>query len=256
MAFDISGDNDGQLDAQLDLFLQQITEQEDLCYNPFNVSSPQRMDDPWSWFAHQEPLAQPSIIPGEDAPLANNPDLTAPSTALPQAISANSQLTPQSMSLCCMPVTCSPGSVETELAGMQQAAPLHSQATPAAFQPPPNDLLQPSMLSNTLHQAAPADIETEPAPHQPQATVLPSATPSDANLHTTTASTAGGTNKRSHAWSEKNRRAQQRFRDRQKVCLSCLPSLVKAMMLLVDVSFTSRLAVLLKHLLHLLLSLG
>ena len=229
MDFDVQGGSENQLDAQLDLFLQQIIEQEDLCDSPLDVSSPHLTNDSWSRFVHQDPLSQPSVAPAQGVPFVNNPDLTASSAALPQAVSANSQPTPQSLGLCCIPLTCSRG-MESEPAVLQQAAPLHSQATPAAFQPPLNDLLQPSMLSNTLHQAAPAvsstlhqaaqaGIETQQAPHQPQATFLPSAAPSGANLHTTTTNTAGGTNKRSHAWSEKNRRAQQRFRDRQKACI-------------------------------------
>lgn len=217
MDFSTEGGGDSQLDAQLDLFLQQIIEQEDLCDSPRHVSSPHLTNDPWSRFVHQEPHSQPSITPVQGVPLVNNPDLTALSTALPQAVSANSQPTRQSLGLCYKPLACSRG-METELPVLQLAAPLHSQAT-LAFQPPLDDLLQPSTLSNTLHQAAPAGVETQQAPYQPQATVLPSAIPSGTNLHTTTTNSAGGANKRSHAWSEKNRRAQQRFRDKQKACV-------------------------------------
>lgn len=224
MAFDVQGGSDSQLDAQLDLFLQQIIEQEDLCDSPLEVSSPHLTNDPWSPFVQQEPLLYPSITPTQGVPLLNNPDLTAPSTALPQAVSANRQPTPQSLGLCCIPVACSRG-VETALPVPLLAAPLHSQATPAAPQPPVNNLLQLLTLPNTLHQAAPAGTETQQAPHQPQATAQPAAVPSSTKLHTTITNAAEGASKRSHAWSEKNRRAQQRFRDRQKACtfLSAIP---------------------------------
>ena len=218
MDFDTQDGSDSQLDAQLDLFLQQIIEQEDLCDSPRDVSSPHLTNDPWSRCVHQHPYSQPPITTAQGVPLVNNPDLTALSTALPQAVSVNSQPTPQSLGLCYTPPICSRG-VETELPVLQLAAPLHSQATLAAFQPPLNDLLQPSTLSTTLHEATPAGIEPQQASYQPQAAVLPSAIPSGANLHTRTTNSAGGANKRSHAWSEKNRRAQQRFRDKQKACI-------------------------------------
>ena len=217
MAFDIQGGSDSQLDAQLDLFLQQIIEQEDLCDSPLEVSSARPINDPWSSFVQQQALLPPSITRTEGVPLLNN--LPAPSTALPQAVSASSQLTPQSLDLCCIPVACSRG-METAPPVLQLAAPLHSQATPAAFQAPIYNLLQPPTSVDVLDQAASAGIETQPAPHQLQAVIQPPAIPSGTKLHTTTTNAAGGANKRSIAWSEKNRRAQQRFRDRQKACIS------------------------------------
>lgn len=239
MTFGSQGGSDSHLDAELDLFLQQIIEQEDLCDSTLDVCIPHLTNDSWPPISPLEPLLHPSVTPLPDVPVNNNPDLIAPLTALPLATSANSQTAPQSyhshcVELCRISSTRS-GGVETAPAVLQLSVPPYSQALPAAaFAPTVNGLLQPPTLSNDFHQAEPAGMETQEGPHHPQAIVQPVAIPTATNLHASPKNVAGAANKRSHAWSEKNRRAQQRFRDRQKVCVSSSIPIVNLIELMID----------------------
>ena len=236
MTFGSQGGSDSQLDAELDLFLQQIIEQEDLCDSSLDVCIPHLTNDSWPHISPREPLLHPSVTPVPDVRLN---DLTAPLTASPLAALANSQTTPQShhshcVDLCRMSSTCS-GGIETAPTVLQLSVPPYSQALPAAaFAPTVNGLLQPPTLSNVLHQAEPACMETQEGPHHPQAPVQPVAIPIALNLHASPKNVVGAANKRSHAWSEKNRRAQQRFRDRQKVCVSSFIPIVNLIELVFD----------------------
>lgn len=250
MAFNTRGESDSQLDAQLDLFLQQIIEQEDLCDNPLDVSNTHLTTASWARSTPQERLLQPSAIPTySGVPLAHYPNISAPVTALPQAVPAYSQSPPRLLDLHLLSAMYSSSIARAPPMLQSEPPPLHSQAPPAALQlvnasshpPATASALQPVIASslqpvsasshataayyeaqwNALRQAASAQTQTQHSTHQDHATVLPSVAPGGSNLHTMAPSTSGGAKKRSHAWSEKNRRAQQRFRDRQKACIFC-----------------------------------
>ncbi|DBB07219.1 TPA: hypothetical protein ACH3X1_011783 [Trebouxia sp. C0004] len=159
-------ESDSQLDAQLNIFLQQIIAQEDLSDGPFHASTEPQTTDLWP------PLTfAASSLPAQAGPL------------LPQLIAtAASQQT----------IT-------------QPGQPLYTQYN--QLQPQ----LQPQQQSGQQLQQQLQQQSQQQLPQQHS--VLGSGSSAHGNAPS---SQPGGAIKRSQAWCEKNRRAQQRFRERQK----------------------------------------
>ena len=242
MAFDVQGESSGQLDAQLDLFLQQIMEQEDLSGNALDVSTARFTHESWPYIS-QEPslsmLEMPTVaaapsVPGlRAASRAAEPAASAaysqtqPQPLHSQLAAAHSQMQPPNPSLQHVA-----DSIEAHIPVLPpptlpySVIPVHLQAQAAAA--PDAQLAYSQVLSHASRQTA-VPHETQRLFQQPpqwEAAIQPSVMPNSSSsrgtaTHTATHTATGGAHKRSQAWSEKNRRAQQRFRERQKVCMLC-----------------------------------
>jgi hypothetical protein len=170
MSIEGLGESDSQLDAQLNIFLQQIIAQEDLSDGSFDASTDLQTTDLWPSISFAA-----SSLPAQAGPPL--PQIIAP-TAPEQSVT-------------------------------QPGQPLHSLYNQPQPQPQQQQQSE-QQLQQQLQQQS-----------QQQSQQQHSVFGSGSNVHGTPSSQPGGATKRSQAWSEKNRRAQQRFRERQKVTVQC-----------------------------------
>ena len=231
MLFGSQSESKSQQDAELDLFLQQIIEQEDLSGNIWEADASCLPSDEWNCQPPQNLLPTSITDSTLSAAPAGVPQLSPVSGSQPAALtSAFTQLQPANaqhltgtsnsnaaqptiLQLTALPPATRPYSQTAAASNAQAEASL--SAVLAYSQASPIDLYQAA-----IHQQQ--QLANQLQTHQ-QAMLQYPVAPGAISLHSPAVTTAvGAATKRSQAWTEKNRRAQQRFRERQRVCANYL----------------------------------